>query len=381
MRILMFVPAYLPCPVGGLERQAHLLARELSERGDSVHVLTLDGARVGSQRRFEGIGISRLVTSGWADQAKQLTGWLFQFAKHFDVCHVQGMSNVSVFVANVCRARGVPTLVKLPNCGPAGIPGMLERRFGWLWRQGFMRADAVVAMAAANLRELEAIRFPRARVFCASNGVRLPRTVRDHRNNTSSPVFLFAGRLDPGKGVRDLAEAWDRAHPDLPASSRLRFLGDGPLKAELAELAARDGLAGSIDMAGWLPSAIPEYAKADVCVLPSYAEGNSNTILEAMAAGLPIVATDVGGTRMLVGPDGASNLVAPGDVPGLARRLVQIGRDRDGRGRLGAAMRRRAERNFSVRAVAEAYARAYKALAHGRRDDVHSCSLVSLEDR
>jgi glycosyltransferase involved in cell wall biosynthesis len=377
MRILMFVPKYPPTPAGGLERQAHLLARELIAQGHSVHVLAVDLDRDQPCPSFEGVSVSRLPGELMVREAGALARWLARFGGHFDVCHIHGLSNVSVLVANLCRGRGLPAMLKLPNHEAVGVS--VQRRMGELWRRGFVRADAAVAMTGDSVKSLESIGFPRARVFCTTNGVCLPELPRAHQSASGGPTFLFAGRIQHDKGIFDLVRAWDLARSSLPDSCKLRILGDGPCVSELADAIAERRLTKSVELAGWVLNAGSEYLKADVCVLPSYLEGNSNTVLEAMAAGLPIISTAVGGTPMLVGTEGAPFLCTPRDVRALAQMLVEFGRDGDKRAQVGAQMRERARRHFAIPTIAQGYLRAYSALASGRRDDVRYCSPLSFE--
>ncbi len=120
----------------------------------------------------------------------------------------------------------------------------------------------------------------------------------------------------------------------------------------------------------------------DVFVLPSHFEGNSNAVLEAMAAGLPVVATDVGGTAMQVGEPGRDFLLTPGDRAGLARALGRLIDDAALRRQVGSAMRRRIDDHFDIAAVARVYAAAYGLIGEGRRDQVSTVAGgVILADR
>jgi glycosyltransferase involved in cell wall biosynthesis len=108
----------------------------------------------------------------------------------------------------------------------------------------------------------------------------------------------------------------------------------------------------------------------DIFVMPSVAEGNSNAILEAMAAALPVVSTPVGGTPMLVGPHGTQLLCDLND-DSLARILIGLIRDRQAREAIGAQMRARVTDHFTIQHVAQVYASAYKLLATRRAREMH----------
>ena len=104
----------------------------------------------------------------------------------------------------------------------------------------------------------------------------------------------------------------------------------------------------------------------DLFVLPSLAEGISNTILEAMAVGLPVVATQVGGNDELVAPGETGVLVPAGDDSALANALIEVVSDRELRARQGINARQRAEHAFSLQTMVERYAALYQDLVVAR---------------
>ncbi len=155
------------------------------------------------------------------------------------------------------------------------------------------------------------------------------------------------GRMQTVKDQPMLARAFVRAleiDPAIRARLRLAMIGDGPLRAECEQLLAAAGVS---DLA-WLPGErhdIPEVMGIlDCFVLPSLAEGISNTILEAMASGLPVIATDVGGNADLVTPGITGQIVPAGDPEALAHQIVQLANNPDQArqmGQLGRAAGRR----------------------------------------
>lgn len=138
------------------------------------------------------------------------------------------------------------------------------------------------------------------------------------------PVVLFLGRLRDKKGVFDLLEAWPRVLTACP-QARLLLAGDGELAAVAARAEAL-GVAASVSLPGWLDGARKAAAlrEAAVFVLPSYFEGLPIGVLEAMAAGVPVVATPVGGLPDLLCDGQDALLVPPGDVAALAAALTRL---------------------------------------------------------
>ena len=166
------------------------------------------------------------------------------------------------------------------------------------------------------------------------------------------------GRMQAVKNQTSLAKAFivalQRA-PELRQTLRLVMIGDGPLRAESIALLEQAGCA---ELA-WLPgerSDVPDIMRGIDCfVLPSLAEGISNTILEAMASGLPVIATDVGGSGELVERGSTGTLVPAGDVEALADEMVALARQPDKARTKGCAGRSAVEQKFSMTAMVRQY--------------------------
>jgi sugar transferase (PEP-CTERM/EpsH1 system associated) len=174
-------------------------------------------------------------------------------------------------------------------------------------------------------------------------------------------VFGTVGRLQRVKDQRTLLDAFARLRaraPSLPM--RLVIIGDGPLRSELqgAIHALR------LDEHVWLGGARDDVAELlraiDVFVLPSLAEGISNTILEAMASGLPVIASNVGGNPELVVQGETGNLVAPASAEELTVAMADYAKDRQMAAAHGAAGRLRAEAQFSLERMVDRYLALYE---------------------
>jgi sugar transferase (PEP-CTERM/EpsH1 system associated) len=191
------------------------------------------------------------------------------------------------------------------------------------------------------------------------------------------PIAGFAGpgdvvigtvlRMQPVKDPLNLAQAFVElcAQVEEPERLRLVMIGDGPLRAEALALLEQAGLADQ----SWLPGAredIPDLLRGlDLFVLPSQAEGICNTILEAMATGLPVVATDVGGNPDLVQPGITGSLVPASNPVALAKTLATYVTDPDRRRREGGMARARAEKHFSMDAMVHGYMNVYARALEG----------------
>lgn len=168
-------------------------------------------------------------------------------------------------------------------------------------------------------------------------------------------VVVGVGRLVYVKGFELLVAALPAVLGEIPGA-RLVLVGDGPDRATLERQAAGLGVAGRVMFAGAVDGAaggLLEYlAAADVCAAPSRNEGMGRALVEAMALGLPVVGTDVGGIPDVIGRDEAGRLIPTDDSAALAAALAELGRDGRLREKLGDAARTRAEL-FST-AVADA---------------------------
>ena len=171
-------------------------------------------------------------------------------------------------------------------------------------------------------------------------------------------ILGTVGRMQTVKNQVDLAKAFALAiqmEPALKPVLRLVMVGGGPLREEAIAILEQAGCAGN----AWLPgerSDVPDVMRGlDCFVLPSLAEGISNTILEAMACGLPVIATDVGGNSELIEAGKTGVVVPAGDVPAMAREIIGLAKQREKARTMGLDGRKRVEQTFSMTAMVKQY--------------------------
>jgi glycosyltransferase involved in cell wall biosynthesis len=148
---------------------------------------------------------------------------------------------------------------------------------------------------------------------------------------------LYPGRLVPLQPVDRLRRALARARA-AGAPIRLLVLGDGELRPELEQLARDLGIAAAVSFLGYRDDVVPHLAAADLAVLSSANEGTPVALIEAAAAGRPLVGTDVGGVADVVAP-GTGRLVASGDEEGLASAFAELATNPSMRLEMGARAR------------------------------------------
>jgi len=258
-----------------------------------------------------------------------------------------------------------------------GIPAVAVSR-GWTWesrRVGFYNRldrlhlkwmDHVVAVSEGQATKVRDCGVLDSRLTVIRNSARLsafqgPASADSDELRKLFPVpvgrvVLAAGRFSPEKGFDVLIDA---AAMVVKQDHRTGFVlfGEGDLRPQLEKQIALRGLADRFLLPGFTHDLDTKYGGADVVALSSYTEGLPNVLLEASAAGVPIVATIVGGVPEVVFEGDTGFLVEPGNARAMAQRLIRLLWDEDLRRKLGDAGRVRMQELFTFEAQADAYRR------------------------
>lgn len=198
-----------------------------------------------------------------------------------------------------------------------------------------------------------------AKSIVIANAVDVGATVVRPRDRVDPIEIVSVGRLAPPKDFLTLLHALEI----LPrGQAHLTVLGDGPHRPMLESEIAQRGQSEAIQLAGEVREVRPTLERSDVFVLSSASEGMPMSVLEAMAAGLPVVASDVGGVHEVVEEGTTGFLVPSGDAPQMAERLARLAGDRALRERLGEAGRRRVEQCFALPAWRAKHLALYESL-------------------
>lgn len=363
MRVCLFTDSADPSGMG-----VHMLTLARALRGGAqVSLLFADtpGARpFAAQARAEGFAAEALAVRDWTVE-RALRDRLAALRPALVHAHA-GVQWEGLWIARAVRgACGAPTvrtehlpylLTKTVDQAEhaAALPGFaavicvsLGARLGHLGRDPTGRDPVLVRNGVAR----DAPRRSRAQVRAALAIAQ------------DAPVLLTVARLFEQKGHAVLLRAL--AQLDRPEVVAL-WAGEGELAAPLARAVDETGLAGRVRLLGRRDDVPDLLAAADLFVLPSLFEGHPLSVLEAMHAGTPVVATDVAGTREALADGVEGRLVAPNDPGALAAALAEA-LDRPAPVRRQAqAARRRAERDFSAERMARETAAVYaRVLAHG----------------
>lgn len=246
--------------------------------------------------------------------------------------------------------------------------------YEWLDRASLRRMDGVVFVDAGQVERFGTKGY--CLVMAIPNGIRSTGDA-DRSNGLDPEIVLFCrggftfvslGRLSPEKCYPVLITAI-RMLVDQGIEARLLILGEGPQRHELEQLVQRLDLGACVLMPGFRPSGRSYAALARVFVLASSSEGMPISILEAMTAGIPVVATAVGGVPGLLRGGEAGVLVPPGDADALARALAELSREPERAQGLAETARKLAAEEHSVSAMSQRYLDFYEEVLQrfGRR--------------
>jgi glycosyltransferase involved in cell wall biosynthesis len=284
------------------------------------NVKVVKGDAYGNQRRFRGalrdIAPDLLVTSNWG----------------------------SIEWALARIGSGIPHLHMEDGFGPEEHAHQLPRRV--LTRRLLLRRATVVVPSRLLWRTATEIwRLPRSRLRLLPNGVDPARFAATEPRADSRPVVIgTVAALRPEKNIGRLIRAMARLRAAVP--TRLVIVGDGPERGALQALAAAEGIGDQVEFAGHRPDPAPLYAGFDVFALSSDTEQMPLSVLEAMASGLPVAATDVGDVAAMLDPANRPYVVAREDEA-LSNALAGLAARSDLRTALGAANRARAHAEFA----------------------------------
>lgn len=288
--------------------------------------------------------------------------WKMLRTGHFDVFHT----------------RNLPCLEGQLAGFLAGVPARVHGEHGWdvsdlhgtarryrLLRKAFRPLVGRYVVVSRQLQDYldREIGIDPARVSRICNGVDATR-FRPRQGGLPLEPFVVGsvGRLEEVKDYETLARAFALLAAESPVAPRLHLVGDGSRREAISAYLRGRGLLPLVELAGERADVPEQMQRFSVFVLPSRAEGISNTILEAMASGLPVVATAVGGNGELVAEGETGSLVPAQDPDRMAEALLCYASDAALRQTQGAAGRRRVEHGFSLDGMVARYTAMYDQL-------------------
>jgi glycosyltransferase involved in cell wall biosynthesis len=415
--ILLVTDQFLPV-VGGTEVTTLREAKALRARGHPVRVLTLrHNPRWPRVEELEGVSVQRTGGFFWRGRLRVRFGltWLAEAlvwrelvrTRHtYDVVLVRQLGRLARPSALASLVTGKPLVVRIacasaprdleamdPGAPVATVDGesppssaARPRRLAlgggdvdtlrrgqylapltlWLLRAPWVRWLALSTDIRENLLETgcseqQIIQLPNGVDTTAYLEVATRRAQRPPAAPGDMPTVVCPARLSHQKGQDVLLKAWRTVREQVP-TARLILAGDGPQRLQLEHLAAELGIPDAIEFAGLIGDLRPLFAAADGFVLPSRYEGMPNALLEAMAAGMPCVATRVSGSEDIIIENESGLLVPPEDPQALASALVTILTQPQRASSLGREARARVVRSFDQRRLLDESLRFYSSL-------------------
>jgi glycosyltransferase involved in cell wall biosynthesis len=346
---------------GGVFRHVADLATGLADRGHHVVLVApLDQPPAGLPVELVAIPMARAVAP--AGDARALAA-LARAVRRARPDLVHGHSSKAGALTRLARpvAPRTPVVYTPHGYAFAGhFDPAEQRRYRRLERPLARLASRVLCVCRAEAR-LAASVGPAGRTRVVHNGVHLPPLPPSpgHGPARDRPVVMAVTQLRPGKGLETLIDAMPavlRAHP----GARLRIVGDGPDRAVLQARAEAVGEA--VELVPFPADPLAAMAEASVFVHPSWAEAFPYAVLDAMALGLPVVASDVGGVGEAVETGASGLLVPPRDPAALAAAVSRLLADPATAAALGAAARARVADRFTVEAMVEGTLAVYREL-------------------
>jgi glycosyltransferase involved in cell wall biosynthesis len=439
-RIYIAISIFLPS-VGGAENQALAQGRSLRERGYEATIITLRHDRNWPQHEvIEGVPVIRVAGMLLGDRerlprllrkllylmAMLVMGWiLWQHRRRYDILHVYQLNLLALPTALACYLANKPMIIAVRSAGPGGptssrtratlIAGSLDATASWLQVDGRINEDGdlsalerlgrpIVRFTHFLLQSIHAVVVvlsPRMEDYLTAHGFHLPDIqlipngvdiAHFHPAPTStSPVdrpqvVVCVSILRYEKGIDVLLQAWRLVQDRLADSSQAQLIivGDGPLQEQLECMAKALGIADSVEFAGLQANVLIQLHRGNLAVLPSRFEGMPNALLEAMACGLPCVATRVSGSEDIIQHGINGLLVEPQDYENMAKALLTLLCDPVLAKKYGHAARIRIEQHYSFQRIMDMYVELYQRIvgSESKRtpNDLQSSSLDIRKD-
>jgi len=354
-------------PVGGLPRVVEALALGQRRQGHDVYVAAVQGPEADEDHpmlrnlRDGDVNVVPVVVPnrGYRQEYRQIGDLCRRLWPH--LVHTHGY-RPDLIGGTAARRLGVPVVTTIHGFTGGGLK---NRFYEALQRRSLRRFDAVCAVSRRLARDLAWDGVPAERIRVVPNGwngepAPLDRAAARRALGITGDQFQigWVGRLSLEKGPDTLIEALGRlGHIPYVVS----FLGDGPERMRLERITSASPLAWRVRWHGTVPDAGRLLAAFDALILSSRTEGMPIVLFEAMAAGVPVIATDVGGVPEVVTPREAI-LVPPDDSDALALAIEAVYHDRAAAANRAAAARRRLYEEFDLSRTLELYEALYRDL-------------------
>lgn len=346
-------------PSGGVQKNTKVLLSEFERRGIIAYVVARN---YGGLERIEIKGTTVVYRSRVLGKSIAINGllyflesffWLVVNRAKYDVVHCQQMFGPTMVATVAGLITRKPIVTRVTTVGELGeVKAVQEMRFRSVRKRLLSLVSKWIALTQEMKREIETLGIAPDRIEIIHNSTELPAvellcsdtrlTMRKKLDiSMAAPVVIFTGRLSAEKGIDVLLRAWSKVVLRFPHAKLLILGGGGEyrnVESELRGLTEELRLGGSVSYLGHVANPWDFLLAADVFVLPSSTEGMSNSLVEALAFGLPVVISDIESNRELC-TDGLNSVMIPfGDVNAWADGICRVIEDQS----LAIALRREA---------------------------------------
>lgn len=308
--------------------------------------------------------------------------WLVDQADDFDLLYVSGLRHEAAAAMAAANQTGLPVVLRAERAGLWGdCCWQLEAPGGAAIKRRCFQADVLIAPSRAIERELIAAGYPRNRIRYVPNGVepRLPRTAQDRlaarealaeehlwlEMQPQAPLVVAIGPLEETQGYEHLLRGWPNVVARWP-NARLWIVGQGSRRGALLTQIEAAGMSSWVALPGAFDHLDDLLAAADLFVHPVLEDGMSPALLNAMSAGLPIVATDIPANQELISSHQHGLLVPAEDASALAEAMSQVLEDPALAIDLGQAAAGRVQQEFSLSRMVDSHLELFASLAESR---------------
>jgi glycosyltransferase involved in cell wall biosynthesis len=370
---MMIIHNYRPGSVGGAELQAERLAVRLCEMGHAMQVLTwLTVPDAPLEETCGGVRIHRTPhrLPYWVKHGNFETfRYLLRNRDSYDVLHAHMAFGHAVVATVLARCFRRKCIIKIACAGEYGDLYTFSKFEGFGMALRILhQADAIVAVSREVERELQEYGFPPERIMRIPNGVDTSFFRRTQPVQPCDKVsFVLIGRRHPQKGIDTTLHAVLRLKQEgLANRIEIKSYGADYPEYNYRAMAERLGVADLVEFRPFEKDIVSVYNAARCFLLPSRGEGLSNSLLEAMAMELPVIATPISGTPDVVddGKDGV--LIAPDSPRALAESMSKVVHRPDWARQLGLNARKKVENGFSLESTAQRYSCLYERLCGSR---------------
>ena len=307
-----------------------------------------------------------------------LARWLKDHADQIDIVYVSMLKHDAYMATKICQQLGIPVVLRAEGGGDTGdCHWQTTARFGLSIRRRCKTATAVIAPSQAVAEELLAAGYPADNLHLIPNGVALPAKPAENSQQLArqalaeanqdlvatpeEPVVVYTGRLDRNKGLYDLVNAWPEVKKRWPRC-HLWLVGEGPDRDRLFQQIKDLDLQGQVILPGAFDDVEEVLRAANLFILPSYFEGLSISLMEAMAHQVPVIASNIPGNNDIIQSGVNGCLVPAGNVSAISQAIQDALANPDQLTRWATAAQQTIQNNYSLASMVNAHLKLFEQL-------------------